>query len=164
MRLMLLVVLWFASKAAPEYFVSVDGKPTNPGTKESPWDLSSALSSDHKVEPGTTIWIRGGTYKGTFQVGLSGTEAAPVQVRAVAGERVTILNSGLTVDPPANYVWIRDLEIAGDAPIEKRVTDQTGSWPKGMPGTCGLEIRAGRGCKFINLVIHDNVLGGVGWW
>jgi len=27
-----------------------------------------------------------------------------------------------------------------------------------------LSIYTGKACKFINLIIHDNVKGGVGWW
>ena len=125
-------------------------------------ELAAVLSK--KIEPGSTIWIKGGTYTGKFHVTLAGTEKAPIQIRAAAGERVTILNCGIALLPGADYVWLRDLELAGDLPIEKRVTTQTGSWPSGFAGSAGLEVRAGRGCKFINLVIHDNVLGGVGWW
>ena len=147
---------------AEEHYVAPDGKPGNAGTKDSPWDLASALS--RKIEPGSTIWIRGGAYTGKFQVTLAGTEAAPIQIRGAAGERVTILNCGIVVAKGADYVWLRDLEIAGDAPVEKRVTAQTGSWPSDLPGSTGLTIHAGKGCKFINLVIHDNVLGAVGWW
>ena len=156
--------LLMLSRAAPEHFVSADGKPDNAGTKESPWDLATALSGAKKIEPGATIWIRGGTYSGKFQVKLAGSEAAPIQVRGAEGERATILNCGLTVAEPSTHLILRDLEIAGDLPTAKRVTDETGSWPKGMAGSSGLEIHSGKGCKFINLVIHDNVLGGVGWW
>jgi len=157
-----LFALFLLSSRAPEYVVAPDGKADNAGTKESPWDLASALG--RKLDPGSTIWVRGGTYTGEFQVRLAGTEAAPIQVRGVAGERVTILNCGIAVVPGADYVWLRDLEIASNVPIEKRVTDQTGSWPKDLPGSAGIVIHAGKGCKFINLVIHDNPMGGVGWW
>lgn len=155
-------LLLLAALALADHFVAADGKPDHAGTKESPWDLASAVG--RKIEPGSTIWVRGGTYTGKFIVTLAGTEAAPIQIRAAAGERVTILNCGISLAKGADYVWLRDLEIAGDLPVDQRVTDQSGSWPKGFAGSGGLDVRAGRGCKFINLVIHDNVLGGVGWW
>ena len=148
----------------PEYFAAVEGKPANAGTREEPWDLQSALGGAHEIQPGATLWIRKGTYKGKFEVRLAGTKDAPIHVRAVPGERVTILDSGLWIVKPADYVWIRDLEIAGSTPVEKRKTSLKGSHPKDLPGTGGLNVYAGRGCKFINLVIHDNVRGGVGWW
>ncbi|MBI3858025.1 MAG: right-handed parallel beta-helix repeat-containing protein [Planctomycetes bacterium] len=157
-----MLALFFALLAQQQYTVAPDGKAENAGTKEAPWDLESALS--RKIEPGSTIWVKGGTYQGKFQIKTAGTEAAPIQVRGAAGERVTILNSGIDVLQGTDYLWLRDLEIVGDAPVEKRVSDQTGSWPKDLPGTNGLTIHAGKGCKFINLVIHDNLLGGVGWW
>ena len=125
-------------------------------------ELAAAVSG--KIEPGSTIWVKGGTYTGKFHVTVAGTESRPIQIRAAVGERATILNCGIAVLKGADYVWLRDLELAGDLPVEKRVTTQTGSWPSNLGGSGGLDVRAGRGCKFINLVIHDNVMGGVGWW
>ena len=69
--------------AVSDHYVSPDGKGENAGTKESPWDLASAVSK--KVEPGSTIWVKGGTYTGKFQVTLADTEAAPIQIRAAVG-------------------------------------------------------------------------------
>jgi hypothetical protein len=149
---------------AKHHFVSPNGKAENAGTQESPWDLSSALAGRQKVSPGDVIWVRGGVYKGEFSVKLVGQEGSPIHVRPYAGERATILDSGVTVVEPASYVWLWDLEIAGSVPVEKRETKERGSSPSDLPGSDGMSIYAGKGCKFINLVIHDNVRGGVGWW
>lgn len=158
-------------EGAKHYYVSPEGKAENPGTREEPWDLLSTLQGGRKPEPGSVIWVRGGTYKGRpdvdkgkFVVRIAGKEGAPVIVRGYPGERATILDSGVLVLPPADYLWLWDLEIAGSTPVEKRETRQTGSWPSDLPGSDGLTIQTGKGCKFVNLVIHDNVLGGVGWW
>jgi hypothetical protein len=151
-------------EGAPEFFVAPEGQPGNPGSREAPWDLASALRGEHPVPPGAVIWVGGGTYRGHFEIKLAGRPEAPIHVRAWPGERATILDSGLAVVEPANYVWVWDLEIAGSTPPEQRETQQTGSWPTDLPGTNGLTISAGQGCKFINLLIHDNVLGGVAWW
>src|SRR5437870_690095 len=66
--------------SATHYYAAPDGKPANLGTRAAPWDLSSALSGQHKVVPGDVIWVRGGTYKerGQLQVGLVGREDAPL--------------------------------------------------------------------------------------
>ena len=149
---------------ARHYFVGPEGKAENPGTSAAPWDLASALSAKQKVAPGDIVWVRGGTYKGKFEVKLAGKEGAPVHVRSVPGERATILDSDVVVSKPSDYLWLWDLEIAGSVPVEKRETKQTGSWPSDLPGSGGLTINAGTGSKFINLAIHDNVGGGVGWW
>ncbi len=151
-------------EGARQCFVSPEGKAENPGMREAPWDLASALAGRQKVSPGDVIWVRGGTYKGKFEVKLVGKDGAPVHVRACPGERATILDGGMTVVEPASYVWLWDLEIAGSAPVEKRETKQTGSSPTDLPGGDGLNVYTGKGCKFINLVIHDNVGSGVGWW
>ena len=128
-RIVLALVLLAWESPPAERFVSPDGKPSNSGTRAEPWDLASALNATHEIPPGSTIWIRGGSYRGKFEVKLAGTKDAPIHVRAVPGERVTILDSGLTVVKPANYVWIRDLEIAGSTPVEKRKTSIRGSHP-----------------------------------
>ncbi len=152
------------TKRPRHFFVSPEGKTENAGARKAPWDLTSALAARHDISPGDVIWVRGGTYKGKFEVKLRGEEDAPIHVKVYPGERATILDSGVTVVEPASYVWLWDLEIAGSVPVEKRETKQTGSAPSDLPGTDGLSVYAGTGCKFINLVIHDNVKGGVGWW
>jgi hypothetical protein len=149
---------------ARHFYAAPDGKPENPGTAEAPSDLAGALAGRLKLAPGDVLWVRGGAYRGKFEVRLAGAENAPVHVRTYPGERATILDSGLTVVPGTDDLWIWDLELAGSIPNERRETKQTGSWPSDLPGTGGLTIHAGKRCKYVNLLIHDNVHGGVGWW
>ena len=172
LSLLLLVATATTCARAADRFVAPDGVASNAGTRESPWDLASALGGAADVRAGDTVWLRGGAYRQPWKQGeggqgfvlkLRGTPDAPVTVRACAGERATL--DGLQVAEPAEYVWVRDLEIAGSGPIEQRETKQTGSAPTDLPGPLGgLNVMAGRGCKFINLVIHDNLGGGVGFW
>src|SRR5688572_28015221 len=94
---------------ATEWFVAPDGKATNAGTKEAPWDAISALNGAQKIAPGDVIWLRGGTYaradyKG-IEIKLSGTKEQPIQVRALVGERATF-TTGIDVLPPATYFWL----------------------------------------------------------
>jgi hypothetical protein len=150
--------------SAAEWFAAPDGLATNEGTKGSPWDLASAVSGRQRVNAGDTLFLRGGAYKGKFEFKLAGKPGAPIHVRPVAGERVTIIDSSTSVVAPADHLWIRDLEITGSTPVEKRVSRERGSHPKDLPDSDGINIYAGSNCKFIDLVIHDNVRGGVGWW
>ena len=152
------------AKDARERFVAPHGKPGNAGTRESPWDLASALAGERDIAPGDIVWVRGGEYGGKLEARLRGREDAPVHVRAYPGERAAILDTSLWVLEPAEWLWIWDLEIAGTLPPEKRETKETGSHPTDLPGSDGLAIRGGKGCKYINLYIHDNVKGGVGFW
>src|SRR5262245_32988713 len=51
-------------EGARHYYVSAQGRPDNPGTRDAPWDLPSALAGRQKVAPGDVIWVRGGQYRG----------------------------------------------------------------------------------------------------
>lgn len=149
---------------ARQFFAAPDGRPGNPGTKEAPWDLASALGGGSRLQPGDVLWVRAGAYKGKFEIRLAGKEEAPIQVRAWPGERASILDSQISVVEPSKHLWLWDLEIAHTVPVEKRRTEKPGSHPDDLPGGDGLNIYAGTGCKFINLVVHDNLGNGVGWW
>jgi hypothetical protein len=152
-----------------EWYVAPHGTPVGHGAQPSPWDLESALEGNQKVAPGDTLWIRGGTYKKPFEllgqgfvVRLAGREDAPVHVRAFPGERVTI-DGGLTIQPPASYLWIQDLEILVSEPRPgKPVPPDPTYRVVGRPWG-GLNVNTGAGCKFIDLVIHDNCQGASFW-
>lgn len=148
------------------YFVAPDGKPENSGSEASPWDIASALDGQHDVEPGATIYLRGGIYRRRpeehFNVRLTGTEENPIHVRPFPGERVTI-DGGMYVLEPSAYLWIWDIEfmISEPNPLEPV---EPGSHPDSFKRPHGgLDIRGSQNCKFINLVIH-HCRGGFGFW
>ena len=150
----------------PVYFVAPEGKPNNKGTKESPWDIASAMEGQHKVEPGATIYLRDGIYKRRpnehFNVRLVGTEEKPIHVRPFPGERATI-DGGMYILSPTAYLWMWELEFMVSEPnpvhpVEPGSHPNTFTRPHG-----GMELREGRNCKYINLVIH-HCRGGFGFW
>jgi hypothetical protein len=153
---------WFAAAG------SADAK----GTRESPWDLASALAGRQKLSPGDTLWIRGGTYRHPdrgqgspgFVVRLAGREGQPIHVRAEPGKRVTI-DGGLTVEAPATWIEIRDLEILVSENLSmSRTFPDPGSSPKSYDRPWGgLNVHSGQGCRYVNLVIHDNAQG-ISFW
>ena len=73
-----------------QFFVSPTGASGGNGSKSTPWDLRTALSQPANVQPGDTIWLRGGTYSGIFTSSLTGTASAPIIVRQFPGERAII--------------------------------------------------------------------------
>src|SRR5256885_14676266 len=80
---------------APQFYVSPTGAPSGDGSFANPWDLATALDGPAAVTPGSTIWLRGGTYAdGPYYGGyfnkLSWTPAAPPGVRTFPGERATV--------------------------------------------------------------------------
>ncbi len=157
---------------AAEWYAASHGRPDGQGTRNAPWDLESALAGQQKVGPGDTLWLLTGTYKHPdrsldspgFVVRLAGRKDQPIHVRGMPGRRVTI-DGGLSVQPPTTWLWIRDLEILVSENLSmSRTLDEPGSHPKSYNRPWGgLHVHSGEGCKYVNLVIHDNAQG-VSWW
>lgn len=161
-----------ASTRAADWFAGPEGKASAAGTKQSPWNLETALGGQKPVAPGDTVWLLPGTYRHPdrrlgspgYVVRLAGEEAKPVQVRAVPGARATV-DGGLSVVQPAGWLWIRDLEIlVSENFTMSRTLSEPGSHPKSYDRPWGgLNVNAGKGCKYIHLVIHDCAQG-VSFW
>jgi hypothetical protein len=170
--LALFSLLFVVNAFAAEWHVTTNGTPKGQGTKRSPWDLESTLRGQRSVMAGDTIWIASGTYKHRdrksgamgFEVRLAGSEKKPIHVRALPAQRVTI-DGGLNVQPPSTHLWLRDLEIIVSENVgASRRIEESGSHPQSYDRPWGgLNIYSGVGCKFINLIIHDNAQG-VSWW
>jgi hypothetical protein len=169
-----LVLFVAASAGAAERFVGPEGMKDNPGTREAPWDIASALGGAQAVEPGDSILLLPGIYKRRpdeqFSVKLAGAEGSPVVVRPAPAKpapgavhaRVTI-DGGLKVEDPSAHLWIRDLEILVSEPTPAEPVEP-GSHPASFTRPWGgLHVHGGRQCKFINLVIHD-ARQAVSWW
>ena len=79
---------------AGDLYVSPSGKPANEGTRESPWDLPSALGGAKKIKAGDTLFLLAGTYRrrpdANYDVRLVGAKDQPIQVRPAAGSRAII--------------------------------------------------------------------------
>ncbi len=129
------------------YFVSPSGSSGASGSESSPMSLSAALSGGNgKIQPGDTVWLRQGTYSGNFNSTLSGSSSAPIIVRQYPGERATI-NGTMNVD--GRYTWYWGFEVANTSTSTIDIM--------GINSHCP-------GCRFINLVIHDQTGNGLGMW
>lgn len=146
------------------FYVSPCGHPGATGTLDHPWDLATALAQPQAVQPGDKIWLRGGTYHGTFTSLLKGAPERPVIVRQFAQERVTIdtgtasSGAGLTVRGADTWYW--GIEVMSSSP--QRTTDQPGPAPTNLSRVPGVEAFGPR-TKFINMIVHDTA-GGYGFW
>ncbi|MHC4557758.1 MAG: right-handed parallel beta-helix repeat-containing protein [Planctomycetota bacterium] len=166
--IILLAFLLLAAKvnSAAEWYVGPDGKPTNTGTKESPWDIVSALEDKQKVDAGDTLYLLAGTYrrrpKELFEVRLAGTAENPIHIRSLPGERAKI-DGGLSIQSPSAHVRIRDLEIFVSEPVPKEPISP-GSHPEDLNRPWGgVHMFGGKNCKYINLIIH-NCNQGISCW
>jgi hypothetical protein len=152
-----------------EWYVAPQGRADRPGTAEAPWDIASALGGRREIGPGDTIWIGPGIYHATSRVGglgyevrLAGREGHPVRIRGVPGARATV-DGGLNILPPSTYLEIRDLEITVSEPRPAEPVPPDPTYRNVNRPWGGLNVSSGTGCRFINLVIHDNSQG-VSWW
>jgi hypothetical protein len=162
---LLVPILLAAASPAADFFASPAGSPQADGSLNRPWDMATALKGPPALRPGDTLWLRGGTYRGTFSAQLRGKAGTPIIVRPRAGEKV-IVDLGDSPDGfeiGGNDAWYEDFEIMSSSP--RRVAKESGSSPHDLarPGVRTDQSSAtGRGLKLINLVIHDTA--GIGLW
>jgi len=100
------------------HYVSVYGSDNNPGTLSSPWRTISKAAG--MVEPGDTVFIRGGVYQEAVEFSSSGTSSAPITILAYHGEIPVIdgnnydlphNDGGALLEISGNYVYVSGLEI-----------------------------------------------------
>ncbi len=150
---------------AADFFVSDAGQPSGDGSIASPWALQTAFNHPAAVQPGDTIWLRGGNYISTSKVSpagtfsntvfvcrLNGTSNAPIIVRQYPGERA-VVNGGIYGGGSWNWLW--GFEITNTDPLRDVPNQFARSW--------GVFL-VGRGCRLINLTIHDVGHPGIGFW
>jgi len=149
-----------AAVAVLGWFAAPAGSSTGDGSGR-PWDLQTALHGGNgSVQPGDTVWLRGGTYGGAALTStLTGTAAAPIVVRQYAGERAILDARGATSPlsrgdyfvVTGNYVTLWGFEVMDSDP--NRVTDTRAN----------LVIAKASHLKFINLIVHDGGIALYTW-
>lgn len=166
------VFLWFTFVFAQKEFhvFPIDHK-TNPGTVtgngtlQRSWDLQTALNQKTEVvNGGDFIWLHEGVYSGRYVSILSST----------------ILNKNITIMPFNNQKVIINgnvvsnkssvLEVRGKQVTFKNIEITfLGEYSRNQNGANfqkvdGINHTNGAGCKFINLIIHNNPGSGFGSW
>jgi hypothetical protein len=143
-----------SSDSTKGWYAAPSGSAAGDGTISRPWDLPTALAGGSgKVQPGETIWLRGGTYSGTFVSSLSGSASAPITLRQYPHERATIDGGStgaetFTINGQwANY-WGFEIMQSG---TQRFGTAGSGS---GLRGT-GVYVNNASNIKLVNLVVHD---------
>jgi hypothetical protein len=149
-----------AQSSGQQYYVSPSGSNTGNGSISNPWDLRTALNSPAAVQPGDTIWLRGGKYNLGYNqstiVRLRGSVDKPVVVRGYGEERATI--DGTLHNEDNAWVTYRDFEIYHS--YSKRVSTVSGPAPTDRPLRPAIAIYAPN-ITLVNLVIHDALSNGV---
>jgi hypothetical protein len=137
------------------WYVTPSGTSGGDGSAGRPWNLATALNgAGGKVQPGDTVWLRGGTYAGTFSSNLNGNAANWIVVRQYPGERAT-LDGGtssteiLTVNGSYTIYW--GFEIMLSNPQRNDPNAGTGSPLRGD----GVYVNNAHDLKLVNLIVHD---------
>jgi hypothetical protein len=137
------------------------------GSLYSPWPLQYGL--DH-LPPGHTLYVRGGTYVGSFTADLDGTQESHRRiVKSFPGEWAIIDSQiyrptdfapteGIRVN--GDYWTLRDLEFT-NTDTHSRVLDISVPYVSNRRGS-GVSIY-GTHNEQINCLFHDAGVG-VGWW
>jgi hypothetical protein len=117
------------------------------------------------LQPGDTLWLRGGQYAGPFTSELVGDPDAPIIVRALPGVRA-VLDGGTayasTLQVNGAYVWYWGFEVMRSDP--DRVTDIGGSSPPDLSRGHSNGVNVfGHHVRLINLIVHDDGEG-FGFW
>jgi len=109
------------------------------------------------VQPGDTVWLRRGTYSGTFTSALGGVAGNPVVVRTYPGERATIdggtggANRVETLTVGGQYAIYWGFEVMQSS------TARLGDAGTGTPlRPTGVYVQqSAHDLKFVNLIVHD---------
>jgi hypothetical protein len=161
-----LAVLPLARSAPPRplaelragFFVAPNGRPSGDGSKARPWDLATALAQPAALRPGDTVWLRGGTYRGSFTSTLTGAAGAPLVLRQSPGERATI-DGNFVIQ--GTWAWYWGFEVTCSDPV--RTTPTRGSDARDIPRSSIAVTVSGPNVSLINLAVHD--LGdGIEFW
>jgi parallel beta-helix repeat protein len=131
-------------RGAGDFYVSPTASESGKGTAAQPWTLQAALSgAGGRLQPGDTVWLRGGTYRGAFRTQLAGSPGQWIVFRQFPGERATIDG---TLRADGAYLAFWGFEILQSTPV-----------------TYGLQANTAHG-RFINLIVHDAGNQGVSFW
>jgi hypothetical protein len=102
-----------------DYYVATDGDDSSPGTQAAPWRTPQKAADT--VGPGSTVYVRGGTYNQITSVHVSGSARGGfITFRNYPGEHPVLDGTGLTVGDgfsamfsidSQDYVIVRGFEI-----------------------------------------------------
>jgi parallel beta-helix repeat protein len=123
-----------ASASAANYYVSLTGSDTNPGTESAPFrTFAKGVST---MVAGDTLLISGGTYLERISVSKSGTSGSPLTIKSVAGQKVVIDQQKKTdrgIDVSGSYINISGIEVKNSC----ATTSDGGCYPLGTTGQVG---------------------------
>lgn len=139
------------------------------GSISNPWDLLTALQST--LPPGSTLYLRGGTYTGKFISNLRGSVGDPITVRSYPGEWAKIdgyvktnLSANLTADSSTMTVEDPSLFTVGSVVTIVDQSDESANEVIQVADLAGNVLSVNRGWAGTVPMLHNTgallVLGG----
>jgi hypothetical protein len=140
------------------WHVAPGGSGNGSGSIGQPWSLAFAFSgANGRIQPGDTVWLHGGTYRGAFVETVAGSAGKPILFRQYPGERAII-----------DVAFSTSTTTRGDAFVVKGAWttwwgfEMTNSDPnRGTNTRANMIVNDAPNTKYINLIVHD---GGIGWY
>jgi len=136
---------------ARDWYAAPGATANGDGTRQNPWPLQVALTNAAVINPGDTLWLRGGTYNSysiltwpyALPCTLVGTSNNPIIVRQYPGERA-IIDGSVYCFSPCDWITFWGFEITCSSA-------RTNTYDKRPAGL----VITGKGTKAINLIVHD---------
>ncbi|MBK9961714.1 MAG: T9SS type A sorting domain-containing protein [Saprospiraceae bacterium] len=165
--LFLIVLISLSKLEGASFYVSYNATKNGNGSFASPWELQKALDHPTQLQPGDTVWIRGGRYLGQDSTGgvngicytchTNGSESQPIIFRNYQNERVTLdgKSNGIILNLGSNcsYTWFWGLEVMSSSTAPREYTNDPGHPNRGNISCTAPSI------KFINMILHDGADG-----
>jgi len=153
--------MWKGRGARTGWFADPNGSSTGAGSIGDPWDLQTAFDGGYPanvVQPGDTVWLRGGTYNDQYTATDSGTNGNPITYRSYTGEWAKIDGN---VHPGQLGNSINIIAVTGSDLVFRDFEIMDSGTIRSIPGDCepycrgdGININGDR-ISVINMVIHD---------
>lgn len=146
-------------------FVAPNGKSSGAGTQNDPLDLQTALSSSTSpANPGDTIWLAEGVYKGSFTSTISGTSGLPISIKPLPGKRAILDSYQSGINDAAlriNGQWtnVYNIEASSSDPNRGNINEATPN----VNAKSGIAV-FGANNNIYNCLSYDNIGDGIDFW
>ena len=147
-----IMIFSVAAVAATSYYVSTSGNDANYGTITAPW--RTVQHAANAATPGSTVYVRGGTYNERVNVNVSGTATGGyITFTSYPGELATLDGAGIVVPATNNgmfYIQNQNYIIIQGFQIQNYQSSKLNIVPAG--------IRIQGACSYIQLlgnIVHD---------
>jgi len=159
-RFMVIILAGLSSAClAKDYYVATDGSDSHSGSKTEPWRTIQHAADT--LQPGDTVYIRGGVYRECVQPGRGGTsEDKRIAFKAYPGEIPMIKGSEpiATWQEQGNNVWkavIPDTFFGDYNPYTTKITGEWMGWGSPLTGGVALDDLSFRNINHENEVAKN---------